>query len=287
MKESMNYETFTEAFAYYDRTTMQEYFEQKALEGWRLCKREMFSKWVFKRIEPQKLHYAITYLPQFANEDSFLLSKNKKEYLDFCAEQGWQFACVYKNMVIFYNEEEDPVPFETDPEVELASIHKSMMKRCLPTCIVAFVISVAIILILLLTDISSKVTAIGLAVLLIAPLGNVAEFVSYLRWRKKALAAAATGKFSRSDTVDVLVVAVSIAVVIAAVVFVGVKSFMNNAWATLLYFSVFGVYFIFLHFIEKLEKRYNNGWKKKIISFVRFLGYFALLDCVNYISNMF
>ena len=149
MKESMNYETFTEAFAYYDRTAMQEYFEQKALEGWRLCKKEKLYEWKFERIEPQKLHYAITYLPQFSNEDSFLLSKNKKEYLDFCAEQGWQFACVYKNMVIFYNEEEDPVSFETDPEVELASIHKSMMKHivaksaflfaCLAVMIAAFV----------------------------------------------------------------------------------------------------------------------------------------------------
>ncbi len=287
MSITKDFKTFSKDFAYYDRTAMQDFLEQKALEGWQLHKREFASDWVFKPIEPKKLHYAITYLPQFSNEDSFLLSENKKEYLDFCAEQGWQFACAHKNMVIFFSEEEDPVPFETDPEVELASIHKSMIKRCLPTCIVAFVISVSIILILLLTDISSKVSAIGLAVLLISPLGNVAEFVSYLRWRKKALAAAATGKFSRSDTVDVLVVAVAIALVIAAVAFVSVKSLMNNAWATLLYFSLFGVYFLFLHFIEKLEKRYNNGWKKKIISFVRFLGYIVVLGCVSYILDMF
>lgn len=287
MKESMYYETFTEAFAYYDRTAMQEYFEQKALEGWRLCKREMFSKWVFKRIEPKKLHYAITYLPQFSNEDSFLLSESKKEYLDFCAEHGWQFACVYKNMVVFYNEEEDPVPFETDPEVELSAIHKSMLKRCLPKSIVALVISLAIIISLLFTDISSNVKALGLAILLMIPLATVAEYVSYLSWRKKALAAAAIGEFTKSNTIDKFIVAVANAVFVAAVAVVVIKSVMNNAWETLLYIALIGTYCLFTHFIEKLRKRYNKGWKNKTINFVRVLVHIAVLACGSYIFDTF
>lgn len=287
MKESMNYETFTESFAYYDRTAMQKYFEQKALEGWRLCKKEKFSKWVFKRIEPKKLHYAITYLPQFSNEDSFLLSKNKKEYLDFCAEQGWQFACVHKNMVIFYNEEEDPVPLETDPEVELASIHKSMLKRCLPKSIVALPISLAIITALLFTDISSNIYALGLAVVLMIPLAAVVEYVSYLRWRKKALAAAAAGKFSRSDTADTVMAAVTSTVFIASAVVVVIKSVINNAWATLLYIALIGTYCLLCYFIEKLKKRYSSGWKNKTLKFAGFLLFWIMIDCGSYIYDMF
>ncbi|MBR4049770.1 MAG: DUF2812 domain-containing protein [Clostridia bacterium] len=286
MKESMYYETFTEAFAYYDRTAMQEYFEQKALEGWQLCKKEMFSKWVFKRIEPKKLHYAITYLPQFSNEDSFLLSKNKKEYLEFCAEQGWQFACVYKNMVVFYNEEENPVPFETDPEVELAAIHKSMLKLCLPKSIIALVTSVAVVYALLFSDISANLSALVLAILLLIPLDTVAEFVSYLRWRKKALAAAATGEFTKSNTIDKFIVAVVIAVFVAAVAIVIIKSFINNAWSTLVYIALLSVYWVILHFIEKLKKRYNSGWKNFIIKFASVLIYIAVIVTVNFIKDM-
>lgn len=286
MKESMYYETFTKAFAYYDRTAMKEYFEQKALEGWQLCRKEMFSKWVFKRIEPKKLHYAITYLPQYSNEDSFLLSENKKEYLEFCAEQGWQFACVYKNMVVFYNEEENPVPFETDPEVELAAIHKSMLKRCLPKSIVALVISLATITALLFTDISSNIYALGLAILLLIPLDTVAEFVSYLRWRKKALAAAATGEFTKSNTIDKFIVAAVIAVFGAAVAVVIIKSFMNNAWLTLLSVALYSVYWLLLHLIEKLKKQYNSGWKNFIIKFTFVFLYIAVIVTINFIKDM-
>ena len=85
MSREKNLKTFRKYFAYYDQTGIQEYLEQKASEGWRLVKKQFASEWEFKRIEPQNLHYAITYLPQFSNEDSFLLSENKNEYLELCA----------------------------------------------------------------------------------------------------------------------------------------------------------------------------------------------------------
>ena len=287
MKESMNYKTFTESFAYYNRTAMQGFFEQKALEGWVLCKKESFNRWIFKRIAPKKLHYAITYLPQFSNEDSFMLSENKNEYLELCAGQGWQFACVYKNMVVFFSEEDNPLPLETDPDVELASIHKSMLKRCLPKCAVSMAVSAAMIFILLFTDVSSNIYSVGLAVLLLFPLISAMEFIAYLRWSKKALAAAATGEFSRTDKADKFIVAVVIAVFVIAVAVIIVKSAVNNAWATLMYFVLLGAYCLFIRFIEKLKKRYNSGWKSIIIKIVQAVAFIAVIDCGSYIYDMF
>ena len=286
MGKAKDFQTFRYGFNYYDRTGIQEFLEQKALEGWRLCKKGFADEWEFKRIEPKPLHYAITYLPQFSNEDSFLLSKERDEYIELCAESGWQFVCMYKNMAVFLSEEESPLPLETDPEVELASIHKSMLKSCMPKFLIALVISAAIIFGLIFTDISSKRYAFVSTVLLIYPLDTVCGFVSYLRWRKKALAAAATGKFSRSDTADSFVAAVAITVFIATVVFVIVKSVVNNVWETPLFFALFSAYLLFLHFIEKLENRYNSGFKGKIIKFVRIFGWLALLCLGSYIFDM-
>lgn len=156
MSQEKSIKSFREDFGYYDRTGMQEYLEQKASEGWRLVKKQFASEWEFKRIEPQKLHYAITYLPQFSNEDSFLLSEDKKEYLELCAASGWQFVCAYKNMVIFINEQENPLPLKTDPEVELDLIHRSFLKHDLPKSIFSFVFFMIAFFYLLFSDTASK-----------------------------------------------------------------------------------------------------------------------------------
>ena len=156
MSQEKSIKTFREDFGYYDRIGMQEYLEQKASEGWRLVKKQFAREWEFRRIEPQKLHYAITYLPQFSNEDSFLLSKDKNEYLELCAASGWQFVCAYKNMVIFINEQENPLPLETDPEAELATIHKSFLKHDLPKSILSFVFFMISFFYLLFSDTASE-----------------------------------------------------------------------------------------------------------------------------------
>ncbi len=285
MKESMYYETFTEAFAYYDRTAMKEYFEQKALEGWQLCRKEMFSKWVFKRIEPKKLHYAITYLPQFSNEDSFLLSENKKEYLEFCAEQGWQFACVYKNMVVFYNEEENPVPFETDPEVELAAIHKSMMKHSLIKLTLVFAGLAGLIFYFFLKfnddpikfffSISGKVNTVILFIMIFVCF-NLSEFISYCRWRKKAVAAASLGDFTKTEFSDKLFTAFLVIMTVLYVAVIFITTILSGNLAGL-WLLGFGAIYVFLSAIVDNEKEKSQGKKRKALSILSFVMLFVLV----------
>lgn len=293
MKESMYYETFTQRFAYYDRTAMQEYFEQKALEGWLLCKKEKLYDWNFKRIEPKKLHYAITYLPQFSNEDSFLLSENKKEYLDFCAEQGWQFACVYKNMVIFYNEEKNPVPFETDPEVELAAIHKSMMKHSLPKLALVFAGLVGILFYFFLKfnddpikfffSISGKVNTVVLFIMFFVCF-NLSEFISYCRWRKKAVAAASLGSFTKTEFSEKIYNAVLVIMTVLYVAVILVTTVLSG--------NILGLWLIligsFLAFISAFidnEKEKSQRNKTKGLSIISFLMFFILAVAGNIVKS--
>jgi len=287
MSQEKNIKTFREDFAYYDRTGIQEYLELKASEGWRLVKKQFASDWEFKRIEPQKLHYAITYLPQFSNEDSFLLSEDKKEYLELCAASGWQFVCAYKNMVIFLNEQENPLPLETDPEVELDMIHKSFLKHNLPKSIFSFAFFMVAFFYLLFSDAASKSVDLLLGFCVFLSFYTAIDFFSYLRWRKKALAAAATGKFSRTDIPDKHLSALLDIFLILCITIIIVKSIITADWGTLITTTIIAVAMVIYHFLDKLKKKTNDDWKKRIISFVLFLIYPTAIGFANYILDLF
>ena len=286
MSQEKSIKTFREDFGYYDRTGMQEYLEQKASEGWRLVKKQFAREWEFRRIEPQKLHYAITYLPQFSNEDSFLLSKDKNEYLELCAASGWQFVCAYKNMVIFINEQENPLPLETDPEAELATIHKSFLKHDLPKSILSFVFFMISFFYLLFSDTASEGADLVLCFFSFLSFYTAIDFFSYLRWRKKALAAAATGEFRRTGIPDKPLSTLLILFSLLCVTIIIVKSIVTADWGTLITMAVITVVVGIYYFSEKLKKKTNDIWKKRIIGFIQFLIFAAAIFFKNYILDL-
>lgn len=287
MAQEKSFKTFRENFGYYDRTGMQEYLEQKASEGWKLVKKQFAREWEFQRIEPQKLHYAITYLPQFSNEDKFLLSEDKNEYLELCAASGWQFVCAYKNMVIFLNEEENPLPLETDPEVELDLIHRSFLKHDLPKSIFSFAVFMTAFFYLLFSDNASEGADLDLGTFAFLSFYTAVDFLSYFRWRKKALAAAATGEFRRTGIPDKLLSVLVVVFFILCVTIIIVKSIVTADWGTLITMAVIAVVVGIYYFSEKLKKKTNDNWKKHIIGFIQFLIFAAAIIFKNYIIDLF
>lgn len=287
MSQEKSIKTFREDFGYYDRTGMQEYLEQKASEGWRLIKKQFAREWEFKRIEPQKLHYAITYLPQISNEDSFLLSKDKKEYLELCAASGWQFVCAYKNMVIFINEQENPLPLETDPEVELDLIHRSFLKHDLPKSIFSFAFFMLAFFYVLFFDTASEGIDLVLGFLAFLSFYTAIDFFDYLRWRKKTLAAAATGEFSRTGIPDKLLSALVDVFLILCVALVIIKSIIISEWESLILIAVIAVMVIINEILDKLKKKTETNWKKNLFKFISFLIYIAAIFFANYILDLF
>lgn len=287
MSQEKSIKTFREDFGYYDQTGMQEYLEQKASEGWRLVKKQFAREWEFRRIEPQKLHYAITYLPQFSNEDSFLLSKDKNEYLELCAASGWQFVCAYKNMVIFINEQENPLPLETDPEAELATIHKSFLKHDLPKSILSFALFMISFFYLLFSDTASKSVDLVLCFFAFLSFYTAIDFFSYLRWRKKALAAAATGEFRRTGIPDKFLSALLYVFLVLCVAIIIIKSIIMSEWETTIVIAVIAVIVIINEILDKLKNRTEANWKKNMFKFVSFLIYIAAIFFANYILDLF
>lgn len=115
-------------FAFYDKTGIQTYLENQAVQGWMLQK--ISYGWVFRRITPKKLHFFVTYFPGKSVFDADG-SEEQKRFWEFCEHAGWKLAATNEQMQIFYNEAEEPVPIETDAVVEVEKIRRSAGKSFL------------------------------------------------------------------------------------------------------------------------------------------------------------
>lgn len=264
-----------ESFACYDKDGMKAFLEQKAAEGWQLVRKVFASEWEFERAEPKELHYAITYLPQFSNEDEFLTAENKGEYLEICAASGWKFVCAHKNMIIFRNEEKNPLPLETDPEAELDVIHKAVLKRTRPSLIVSLVMLAIAIASCFFDGVLSLVYILTFGGLFV--LGEYINFYKYLRWRKKALATAALGEFRKTNIPDRVASALSAAVTVVSLAVILFRLVETKNWneltdiAVILSFSV--VYDVF----DRLKKRAESVRQRRMLTAVFILICSAML----------
>lgn len=116
-------------FCFYDRTGIQKMLEKQAAKGWMLESIGQFS-WKYRRAEPRKLHFAVTYYAEASLFDPYPTA-GEEMYREFVVHSGWQFVTSNAQMQIFCSEEDDPVPIETDPLVELENIHKAAKKSYL------------------------------------------------------------------------------------------------------------------------------------------------------------
>lgn len=120
-----------EAFSFYDYTNIEVHLEKMAAEGWLLEKMSAFG-WVYRRIEPKKLTFTVTYYPKASVYDPEP-SEEQKTLWDFCESAGWELAASAAQMQIFYNERENPVPIEADALVQAETIHKAAKTGFLPS----------------------------------------------------------------------------------------------------------------------------------------------------------
>lgn len=115
-------------FSFYDQQAIQEKLEEMAESGWMLEKTGFM--WTYKRIEPKKLRFSVTYFP---NASDFDPSPTEGELtkIDFCRQDGWNLVTTWGVMQIFCNEDLDAVPIETEPVMQIENICRSMKKNVL------------------------------------------------------------------------------------------------------------------------------------------------------------
>lgn len=203
-------------YEFYGREGICRYLEKQAARGWLLDNIGILA-WRFRRIEPAKLHFSVTYFPD-VNEYDPLPNHRQNLYLEYCAHAGWQLAVSSGQMQIFYHEGEDPVPIETDPVVELENIHRSVMKRTVPACGIVMAL-LTFWLVMEAQDFREQmIRTLSNDFLLVCPLlvlGCIgllaARLLGYFLWRRRAVRyAGETGAFLPARSRGLLSAAVSL-----------------------------------------------------------------------------
>lgn len=117
-------------FSFYSYTAIQRHLEKRAREGWRLIKADK-GVWLYRRMEPKELHYAVVYFPDSSQFDPGP-TEGQQTLRDYCLAAGWEPVTGWGQMQIYCSPLPDPVPIETEPSIQLATIRRTMRRSFLP-----------------------------------------------------------------------------------------------------------------------------------------------------------
>lgn len=189
-----------ETFSFYDHTGIALHLSKMAEKGWMIEKISNFG-WTYRRIAPKKLAFSVSYYPK-ASEFDPEPTEEQIAFHDFCEHTGWILAVSAAQMQIFYNEVKNPTPIETDPVIEVETIHAAAKKGYLPAYFLLLLSSIldgALFVSGLLGDLIGLLSSTtqlftGFAWFLLFIL-CVRELGGYFSWYTKAKKAAEQGEF--------------------------------------------------------------------------------------------
>ena len=115
-----------ETFSFYDRTGIEAHLKKMAEKGWMISEMTTLG-WIYKRVEPESLTFAVSYYPK-ASEFDPEPTEGQNIYHDLSSRTGWQFVCSSAQMQEFCTTDDKPIPIETDPALEVEMIHRSAKK---------------------------------------------------------------------------------------------------------------------------------------------------------------
>ena len=90
-----------------DWKAVERHLTRMAAKGWRL-EYVGHACWHYRRSAPAAVHYAMTWLPglsAYAPEPTV----EEADLSELCAAAGWQKVCGWGNMMIYANDQPDPV----------------------------------------------------------------------------------------------------------------------------------------------------------------------------------
>jgi len=197
-----------EIFSVYDGTGVAQHLEKMAAKGWML---ESIGRsfWRYERIEPKNLRFSTTFLEKASSFDPEY-SEERETFHAFCERTGWRYVAGWERMQIFCNEQDDPIPLDTDPTTQLRVIHRAMRASLITFTILAaislffaygFIGQLITDPIGILSDSLGTFTGVCFTVLLLL---CCAELFTYYRWRRRAKRAAEQGGFFPTKGINLL-----------------------------------------------------------------------------------
>ena len=121
------------SYSLYDYDGVIRHLEKRACQGWMIKQMGIFF-WKYQKIDPQKLHFSVTYFSKSsvenAEQDAYW-----QTFLNHCNKTGWKRCTEWMQMQVFCNDQQSPPPLESDEAVKLNQIHtymgRSFLKRML------------------------------------------------------------------------------------------------------------------------------------------------------------
>lgn len=95
---------------------LEKHLEEKALEGWML-EDIICGFLIFKKKEPQKCKFAV----------DIFTGNEKDEYIEYCEAAGWKHLFQHNKYFIFYTKDKGITPIQTDEEIVLKKVRKSIL----------------------------------------------------------------------------------------------------------------------------------------------------------------
>lgn len=245
---------------FYDRTGIQKMLEKQAAKGWML---ESIGQlcWKYRRIEPKSVRFAVTY---YADASMFDPKPTVGEelYQEFVEHSGWRFVASNAQMQIFCTEDENPVPIETDPLVELQNIHRAVKKSFLPGYYI--MLGAATLNLILMAwrlydnftgTLANNANLFTILCWLLLFGMELAEILSYYIWRRKALRAAETdGSFVEThnrNNITWLILAVVSAALILTLTSITPKAAYVAVVMLVLMFAAAALVLLFTQWMKK------------------------------------
>lgn len=194
-------------FAFYDRENLETYLEAQAALGWMVKKIRLWSASIlFERIEPTRRHFCVVFHQNKIVPSN--LTPKQREFMEYCQYAGWNLATCANRMAIFYNEEEDPIPIQTDPLMEVQSIRASTKDVGLDHLLIQAASYIGFLLLYFLLFILRPVSALTGSNYFASHFLTVClnltvclpEVLAYHLWYRKARIIAAYGGFPESKS---------------------------------------------------------------------------------------
>lgn len=108
-------------FREHECKAIEEYLEEKALEGWMLSDIRC-GLVIFKKSPPTKYKFAVD---NFADN---IKNGSKREYIEYCETGGWTFSgSTFGKYLVFYTKDENITPIHTDEEMIIKKVRKSIL----------------------------------------------------------------------------------------------------------------------------------------------------------------
>lgn len=119
-----------EKFLLFEYEAVEKHLAKMALDGWQL-ERVHGILWKYKEAEPKNLTYSVAYIPE-ADDLNPHKTKGELEFVEYCEAAGWEKVGDWNQMQIFVTERANPVSIDTDEELRLETVHRSMKKQFVP-----------------------------------------------------------------------------------------------------------------------------------------------------------